>query len=40
MEVPCCAGMLMLVKKALDQSGKDIPVQEVIITTRGKVKEK
>ncbi len=40
MEVPCCAGMLMIVKKALDQSGKDIPVQEVIISTRGKVKEK
>jgi ferredoxin len=40
MEVPCCAGMLMLVKKALDQSGKDIPVQEIIISTRGKVKEK
>jgi NAD-dependent dihydropyrimidine dehydrogenase PreA subunit len=38
MEVPCCAGMRMIVKEALKQADKDIPVEEVIVTARGEIK--
>ena len=31
MEVPCCGGMSMLVKQAIELSGKTIPVEEKII---------
>ncbi len=40
MEVPCCAGLPYIVKKGLEQSGKDIPLTEVIVSTRGKIIEK
>ena len=39
MEVPCCAGMRMIVKEALKQADRDIPVEEVIITARGGTRE-
>ena len=38
MEVPCCAGMRMIVKEALKQAGLDIPMEEVIVTARGGIK--
>ena len=38
MEVPCCGGMRMIVKEALKQAGQDIPMEEVIITARGEIK--
>jgi ferredoxin len=38
MEVPCCAGLPFIVKKALDASGKKIPMKEWVITVRGQVK--
>jgi Fe-S-cluster-containing hydrogenase component 2 len=37
MEVPCCAGLPMIVKRALEASGKQIPLEEVVVSTRGKV---
>lgn len=37
MEVPCCAGLEMAVKNALQASGKFIPWQVVIISTDGKI---
>lgn len=39
MEVPCCGGMRMIVKEALKQAGMDIPLEEVVITARGEIKE-
>jgi len=39
MEVPCCAGMRMIVKEALKQAGQDIPMEEVIVTARGDIKK-
>ncbi len=39
MEVPCCGGLEMAAKKALQDSGKFIPWQVVTITTDGKIKE-
>lgn len=37
MEVPCCGGLEMAVKKALQESGKFIPWQTVTISIDGKV---
>lgn len=37
MEVPCCGGIEMAAKKALQQSGKFIPWQVVTISTDGKI---
>lgn len=39
MEVPCCGGLTMAVKKALEQSGKDIPAEVVTISTTGQILE-
>ena len=39
MEVPCCTGLPGIVKKALDASGQKIPINEIVISTRGKVLE-
>lgn len=38
MEVPCCGGLEFAVKKALQESGKDIPLQIVTIRTDGSIK--
>lgn len=35
MEVPCCSAMKVIIKKAIEQSGISIPVEEVVISTRG-----
>jgi ferredoxin len=35
MEVPCCSGLLMILKKALSDSGKKIPLEEVVVGIRG-----
>lgn len=37
MEVPCCGGIENAVKRALQQSGKFIPWQVVVISTDGKI---
>lgn len=37
MEVPCCGGMELAAKKALQASGKFIPWQVVTISTDGKI---
>jgi len=35
MEVPCCQGMAAIVSKAVQASGSTIPVEVVVISTRG-----
>lgn len=37
MEVPCCSGLPMIVKRALEASGKEIPMEQLVISTRGEV---
>ncbi len=37
MEVPCCSAMSVIIKKALEQSGANIPQSEVVISARGKI---
>ena len=38
MEVPCCSGLLWIVKKAIDASGKQTPLEQQEITIRGEIK--
>lgn len=37
MEVPCCGGIQIAVQKALDASGKRIPLNVTVISTDGKI---
>jgi len=37
MEVPCCSGLPTMVKKGMAAAQKDIPVKEIVISTRGNV---
>jgi hypothetical protein len=37
MEVPCCSGMPMIIKKALEKAGVEIPVKEVVISSQGEI---
>lgn len=37
MEVPCCGGLELAVKKSLENSGKSLPCQVVTISTDGKI---
>ncbi len=37
MEVPCCAGMLQIIKKAYDNAGSSVPVRQVVVSTRGDI---
>ncbi|MBW1846428.1 MAG: 4Fe-4S dicluster domain-containing protein [Deltaproteobacteria bacterium] len=41
MEVPCCSGLPGIVKKGLEASGsgKNIPLEEVVVSVRGKILE-
>jgi len=40
MEVPCCQGLLMIIDKALESAGKNIPVEEITISPNGKIIKK
>ena len=35
MEVPCCGGLTMVLKEAISQSGKKIPMDEIILSVKG-----
>ena len=37
MEVPCCSGLPMIVKKGMELAGVEIPMEEVVISTRGQI---
>jgi Pyruvate/2-oxoacid:ferredoxin oxidoreductase delta subunit len=38
MEVPCCSGLSHMAREAIKTSGKDIPIADVTISIKGKVK--
>ncbi|MBW2096249.1 MAG: 4Fe-4S ferredoxin [Deltaproteobacteria bacterium] len=40
MEVPCCSSLPMIIKRAMDAAGKELPIEQVIISTRGEVLQK
>ena len=35
MEVPCCSSLPVIIQKAMDLSGKDIPVKKIVISSQG-----
>ncbi len=37
MEVPCCSAMPVIVQKAMDLSGKNIPVKKIVISSQGAI---
>ena len=37
MEVPCCSGLPMIVQKGMEKASVKLPIQEVVISTRGKI---
>jgi ferredoxin len=39
MEVPCCSGLVYLAKKAIEASGRKIPLKEITISINGDIKE-
>jgi Fe-S-cluster-containing hydrogenase component 2 len=39
MEVPCCSGLVYLAKKAIEASGRKIPLREITISVRGDIME-
>ncbi len=40
MEVPCCGGLPLIVKKGMELAGKNVPMERVVISTRGEVLKK
>jgi len=40
MEVPCCYGLVHLVREAIDNSGKDVPLETVTIGIKGEIQER
>jgi ferredoxin len=40
MEVPCCSGLPMIVRRGMELAGKDVPMDKVIISTKGDVLRK
>ena len=39
MEVPCCSGLPMIVKKGMEEAGKNISIKELVISTKGNILE-
>lgn len=37
MEVPCCQGLPIIVRKGLELSGQKIPLEHIVISTRGEI---
>jgi ferredoxin len=39
MEVPCCFGLVSVIKEAIERSGKDIPFKDVTVSLNGELSE-
>lgn len=37
MEVPCCSSMVGIIKAAMEEAGKTVPVEQITLSTRGEV---
>ena len=40
MEVPCCSGMPMIVRKGMEAANRKIPLTEIVLSLRGKILKK
>jgi ferredoxin len=36
MEVPCCSGLPVIVRKGMEAAGRNVPMQHIVVSTRGK----
>jgi len=39
MEVPCCSSMNGIIQKAMERAGKNVPVEQITLSTQGAVLE-
>lgn len=39
MEVPCCSGLVMLAQRAVQQSGSDVPFEDITVSLKGHLKD-
>lgn len=39
MEVPCCSGLPVIVRKGLEKSGNQVPMTQVVVSTQGRILE-
>ena len=37
MEVPCCQGMPVILERAMELAGKNVPIKKVVVSTRGEL---
>ena len=37
MEVPCCAALPVIVKRGMNNAGKNIPIEEIVLSTQGHI---
>ena len=37
MEVPCCSGLPIMVGKGIEASNREIPMEEIVLSTKGKI---
>jgi NAD-dependent dihydropyrimidine dehydrogenase PreA subunit len=37
MEVPCCSGLVQMARRAIDASGRDIPLEEIMVGVKGDI---
>jgi hypothetical protein len=37
MEVPCCGGLIQMVRAAANQAGRKVPIKSVLVGIRGEV---
>jgi hypothetical protein len=37
MEVPCCSALPLIVRKGMQEAGKAVPIEEVVVSVRGKI---
>ncbi|RLB06787.1 MAG: 4Fe-4S ferredoxin, partial [Deltaproteobacteria bacterium] len=39
-EVPCCQGLPVIIKKGMELAGKRVPMEQIVISTRGEILER
>jgi len=37
MEVPCCSALPVIVQKGMEEAGKDVPIRNIVVSTRGEL---
>jgi NAD-dependent dihydropyrimidine dehydrogenase PreA subunit len=37
MEVPCCSALPAIVRKGMEESGKSVPIEEIVVSIRGEI---